>query len=252
MVLVAGVPLFVGSEQTDQYFAWTIRPPLTAAVLGALYWSAVPFVFLSAREREWANARLAVPGVLVFTTLGLIATVLHADRFHFTSPVFVARAVAWAWLAIYVLVPPITAILLVNQLRRARGDPARSQPLPAPCLRYIPSSGAPLSLQTREQLERLFAAPVIESYGMTEAGLITSNPMPPGERPPGSVGRAIGAEIAVIDEAGNRLPPGTDGEVIVRGPSVSMRRRCASCSRSPPSNTAAPTMARHCAMRPPL
>ena len=92
MVLLAGVPLFVGSEQTDQYFAWTIRPPLTAAVLGALYWSAVPFVFLSAREREWANARLAVPGVLVFTTLGLIATVLHADRFHFTSTVFVALA----------------------------------------------------------------------------------------------------------------------------------------------------------------
>src|SRR5881397_1503166 len=130
VVLLAGVPLFVGSQQTDQYFAWTIRPPLTAAVLGALYWSAVPFVFLSAREREWAYARMAVPGVLVFTTLGLIATVLHADRFHFTSPVFVARAVAWAWLAIYVLVPPITAILLVSQLRRARGDPARSRPLP--------------------------------------------------------------------------------------------------------------------------
>ena len=146
MVLLAGVPLFIGSEQTDQYFAWTIRPPLTAAVLGALYWSAVPFVFLSAREREWANARLAVPGVLVFTTLGLLATVLHADRFHFTSPVFVARAVAWAWLAIYVLVPPITAILLVSQLRRARGDPARSRPLPRLFTYIVAAQGAVMLL----------------------------------------------------------------------------------------------------------
>ena len=146
MVLLAGVPLFVGSQQTDQYFAWTIRPPLTAAVLGALYWSAVPFVFLSAREREWAYARMAVPGVLVFTTLGLIATVLHADRFHFTSTVFVARAVAWAWLAIYVLVPPITAILLVSQLRRARGDPARSRPLPRLFTYIVAAQGAVMLL----------------------------------------------------------------------------------------------------------
>ena len=145
-MLLAGVPLFLGSEQTDEYFAWTIRPPLTAAFLGALYWSAVPLVFLSAREREWANARLAVPGVLVFTTLGLVATALHADRFHFTSPVFVARAVAWAWLAIYVLVPPVTAILLVNQLRRTRGDPARGQPLPRLFTYVVAAQGAVMLL----------------------------------------------------------------------------------------------------------
>ena len=36
LVLLAGVPLFLGSEQTDLYFAWTIMPPLTAAFLGAV------------------------------------------------------------------------------------------------------------------------------------------------------------------------------------------------------------------------
>lgn len=130
VVFLAGIPLFLGSDQTDQYFAWTIKPPLTAAFLGALYWASVPLVLLSSRERLWARARIAVPAVLVFTALGLLATLLHLDRFHLSSTILVARGVAWAWLAIYVLVPPITLTLLVGQLRRPGADPPRQAPLP--------------------------------------------------------------------------------------------------------------------------
>jgi hypothetical protein len=35
MAMIAGIQLFVGTEHTDDYFAWTIQPPLTAAFLGA-------------------------------------------------------------------------------------------------------------------------------------------------------------------------------------------------------------------------
>src|SRR5207244_4892791 len=76
LVFLAGVPLFLGTEHTDLYFAWTIAPPLIAAFLGAAYWASCLLELLSAREQTWARARLAVPAVLVFTTLMLVATLL--------------------------------------------------------------------------------------------------------------------------------------------------------------------------------
>jgi oxalate---CoA ligase len=71
------------------------------------------------------------------------------------------------------------------------------------------------------QLEERFRAPLIESYGMTEAShQMASNPLPPRERKPGSVGVAAGPEIAVMDEHGTLLPSGSVGEVVIRGPNV--------------------------------
>ncbi len=131
LVFLAGVPLFLGTEQTDLYFAWTIKPPITAAFLGAAYWASCILELQSARQRLWAHARLAVPAVLAFTALMLLATLLHIDRFHLNSPNAVARGVTWAWLAIYLGVPPATLVLLVLQLRVPGGDPPRLAPLPA-------------------------------------------------------------------------------------------------------------------------
>jgi len=67
------------------------------------------------------------------------------------------------------------------------------------------------------ELETVFRAPVINGYGMTECFPITSTPLPPRERKAGSVGVAAGTEIAVLDEAGNLLPPGAIGEIAVSG-----------------------------------
>ena len=77
LVALAGIQLFVFSERTDRFFAWTIEPPLTASFLGASYWASVLFQFGAARERLWANARIAVPTVFVFTTVTLIVTLVH-------------------------------------------------------------------------------------------------------------------------------------------------------------------------------
>jgi hypothetical protein len=40
LALIAGGLLFVGASRTDEWFSWTIEPPLTAATLGAFYCSA--------------------------------------------------------------------------------------------------------------------------------------------------------------------------------------------------------------------
>ena len=88
-------------------------------------------------------------------------------------------------------------------------------------LRFLRSSSASLPAQVMRDLEAAFGAPVIESYGMTEAShQMASNPLPPRPRKPGIVGVAAGPEIAIMDEDGTVLPQGAVGEVVIRGPSV--------------------------------
>jgi len=88
-------------------------------------------------------------------------------------------------------------------------------------LRLLRTSSASLPAPVMQDLEAAFAVPVIESYGMTEAAhQMASNPLPPAARYPGSVGIAAGPEISILDEAGHALPPGTPGEVCIRGRNV--------------------------------
>lgn len=132
LVFIAGLQLFVFSEETARYFAWTIDPPLTAAFLGAGYWASVALEWLAAREATWARARVAVPAVFTFTTLTLVATLLHLDRFHLGDPSFVTEAATWGWIGIYVAVPPAMAVLWALQVRAPGGDGARTAPVPVP------------------------------------------------------------------------------------------------------------------------
>jgi len=75
--------------------------------------------------------------------------------------------------------------------------------------------------QVIAELEQVFKAPLIEAYGMTEAAhQMASNPLPPARRIPGSVGLAAGPEVAIMDNAGNLLPPDTTGEIVIRGENV--------------------------------
>ena len=70
-------------------------------------------------------------------------------------------------------------------------------------------------------LERMFKVPVVESYGMTEAShQMSSNPLPPAVRKPGSVGLPVGPEMAILNDKGELLPAGETGEIVIRGPSV--------------------------------
>ena len=88
-------------------------------------------------------------------------------------------------------------------------------------LRLIRSSSAALPPQVMCALEDTFRAPVIESYGMTEAAhQMASNPLPPKDHKPGSVGLAAGPEVAVMNDAGEILPSGQTAEIVIRGSNV--------------------------------
>jgi len=89
-------------------------------------------------------------------------------------------------------------------------------------LRLLRTSSASLPAPVMGELEAAFGVPVIESYGMTEAAhQMASNPLPPAERFPGSVGIAAGPEIAIMDVTdATLLPVGVPGEVVIRGRNV--------------------------------
>lgn len=86
-------------------------------------------------------------------------------------------------------------------------------------LRLVRSASTSLAHDVLGELEALFGVPVIDTYGMTEAATqIAANPLQ--RRKPGSVGRAAGPEIAILDSRGRRLPAGKRGEIVLRGPTI--------------------------------
>ncbi|MCG6138620.1 MAG: acyl--CoA ligase [Nostoc sp. LLA-1] len=91
----------------------------------------------------------------------------------------------------------------------------------AHAFRFIRSSSAPLPPVIIEQMEAVLYAPVVESYSMTEAAhMMTSNPLPPKVRKPGSVGYGFGVEVGIMDDDDNLLSQGSLGEVVVKGANV--------------------------------
>ncbi len=113
-----------------------------------------------------------------------------------------------------------TAVPTMHQAILGRADNYRST-LAGGRLRFVRSSSSALAPHVGQELERVFGVPVIEAYGMTEAAhQMCSNPLPPEPRKFGTVGRAAGPQVAIMDEQGNLLDCGQVGEVVIRGPNV--------------------------------
>jgi acyl-CoA synthetase (AMP-forming)/AMP-acid ligase II len=113
-----------------------------------------------------------------------------------------------------------TAVPTMHQAILARAAHNRAA-IAAHPLRFIRSSSSSLPPQVLRELEQAFNAPVLESYGMTEAShQMTSNPLPPRAHKPGTVGVAAGPEVAIMGEDGRLLAPGQTGEVVIRGENV--------------------------------
>jgi hypothetical protein len=129
--LVAFVQLFVGTEDTDRYFAWTIEAPLTAAFFGALYATAVVLVLLAARERTWAGARVAATAAVIIVPLITVVTFAHIDAFHTDSDSTFTQLGTWAFIGTYIVASALLITFVAHQLRLPGGDPPRAARLPA-------------------------------------------------------------------------------------------------------------------------
>ncbi|HEX3755602.1 MAG TPA: malonyl-CoA synthase [Rhizomicrobium sp.] len=102
---------------------------------------------------------------------------------------------------------------------RLLGD-SRLTPEAARHVRLFTSGSAPLLADTHRQWQARTGHAILERYGMSEAGMIASNPFD-GARVPGSVGYALpDVEVRVVARSGAPAPPGEVGMIEVRGPNV--------------------------------
>jgi acyl-CoA synthetase (AMP-forming)/AMP-acid ligase II len=151
-----------------------------------------------------------VNGVMVSVVSPLLAggSTFIAERFD--------AATFWATVqrarpTFFSAVPTIYA-LLVSQ----PGEQVRTRNL-----RYVICGAAPMPPELISEFEQRFGVPLVEGYGLSECTVVcTANPVH-GVRKAGSVGLALpGVDVGVVDPAGQLLPAGQAGEVVVRGPNV--------------------------------
>lgn len=96
----------------------------------------------------------------------------------------------------------------------------QADPRPLPTMRLFTSGSAPLPARVHQAFEARFGHRILERYGMTEVGIVLSNPYDQ-QRRPGTVGFPLpGVSIRICDDAGAELPDGEVGEVRISGPGV--------------------------------
>jgi hypothetical protein len=126
-----GIPLIFLTTHTDDFFAWTIKVPMTAAVLGSNYWTSAALAIAASRKSIWAQGRISVSVALMFAPITTAATFLHLSEFHFTGEP-VAVFFGWFWTIAYGFYAPLLIYLLIRQLRVPGVDPPREVRLPRP------------------------------------------------------------------------------------------------------------------------
>jgi acyl-CoA synthetase (AMP-forming)/AMP-acid ligase II len=157
----------------------------------------------------------------LFHIHGLIAAVLSSLRAGasiYCTPGFNALKF-FGWMddakpTCYTAVPTMHQAILTRASRNL--DIINAVPL-----RFIRSSSSSLPSQVMTELEKVFNAPVIEAYGMTEAShQMACNPLPPAVRKAGTVGIAAGPEVGIMSLDGEILPNGEVGEIVIRGANI--------------------------------
>lgn len=149
----------------------------------------------------------------LLSTLASGGTVLLPAGGRFSARTFWGDidAVRATW---FTAVPTIHRILLA---RVATDPPGRCRET----LRFIRSCSAPLDPKTAQALRTEFAAPVLSAFGMTEATHQAASMRLDDSAPTsGLVGRSTGPQIRIVGDDGRPCPPGSIGEVQLRGRTV--------------------------------
>jgi hypothetical protein len=108
---------FPAHAATD--YAWSIKPPIAAAFLGAGYLAgAVATGLIVFRVRRWRSAQPLGLSLAVLSVTLLAATYIHHVKFKFDYPP------TWGWVAVYTVAPFAIAALMVRQRRLTDVPPA--------------------------------------------------------------------------------------------------------------------------------
>ena len=120
LVLAAANGLFLyflpGLADTD--YAWSIKPPVNAAFIGAGFLAGTLATGLVLRfATHWRSLSTLPPALWVLATTLFAATLIHEDRFKWDYPP------TWVWLFVYGAVPLAVPFLVARQRRVAEPVP---------------------------------------------------------------------------------------------------------------------------------
>ena len=182
--------LFVTADKMRQWF--NLSPDdRTAFVLPGYYGAAIKISLL---------APLLLGGSVILPTAGHVENLAEwVPELHPT----------WLW------ANPTFFQAVLDRLRAAGGSKLTH------ALRFIVSGTAHLPPTLRIELEAALGVPVLQSYGMSEAGILAADPAPPAKRKPGTVGLISRDELAIVGPTGDPVPDGEVGEIVAHGPTVS-------------------------------
>jgi hypothetical protein len=119
VLLIAAVMLYFFPDKTTELFAWTIRPTMSALIMGAGYGAGAYYFARVFLGPKWHRVGLYFPAIATFTSVLGIATILYWDKFDGPSVSF------YAWVLLYWSTPFLLPILW---LRNRRTDPGTPDP----------------------------------------------------------------------------------------------------------------------------
>lgn len=123
ILAAAGVILYGSPHATEQLWAWSMGPEMTALAVGGGYLAGALLFLRAARQSRWHCVAVVFPAVTVLTVLLLAATLLHWDRFNHGHAAF------WAWFVVYLITPVLLPVVWLANRRRDPGLPAPGTPL---------------------------------------------------------------------------------------------------------------------------
>jgi hypothetical protein len=100
LALANGAFLYLVPQFAETHYAWSIKPPINAAFMGAGYAAGMVATGLALfKAKQWRSVRLLFPGFFVLGLSLFMATLLHADRFKWDYPL------TWIWTLVYFCIP---------------------------------------------------------------------------------------------------------------------------------------------------
>ena len=85
VLLANGLPAFIIlmtiPGRTEQFFVWTVNPPVSARLLGVMYSNALLLVGFGAFQYTWANVRITLVVVTLFSVMATLLTFVYIDPF---------------------------------------------------------------------------------------------------------------------------------------------------------------------------
>ena len=168
---------------------------------------------------EWSAQDVLLHALPLFHVHGLLVALhgaLHAAATALMHAEFDARTVLQA-----LQTGGATVFMAVPTMYRRLLDAAEGRRLDLRHMRLLTSGSDRLPVDLFREIEERFGMRPVERYGMTETGIMLSNPLD-GERVAGQVGIPLPrVEMRIVDpESGHPVEAGTVGELQTRGPHV--------------------------------